>query len=1119
MSSKWIGLPYFFVQVLFCEFQLAITEKYVLKNEEIKFEFTQHAYNATIIENSIGKAYVTPLSRMGISLSPVLPEVKYMIVSGDTSNLFKPEARRVGDFCFLRVRTRSGIQAVINREQEDQYRLTLRATLKLKQGPLLTATTELVISVIDTNDLSPLFDQMEYKVDVAENATLHQSILRLTASDADIGINGEVYYSFAQFTETFAVHPTSGVVTVTRPLSFARQPSYRLVALVRDRGPVQGREARVSRASLYISVLEVNKYSPEIDQQELPTIVEHGKVGTVYAVLHVTDRDSGQNGQIGRVEIVAGDDGNHFKLLRRQKDFEFLIQVAKDIDRESDPAGFNLTVVAADKGLPSRSSAVVLHIRLQDTNDHSPRFPSQDLQASIAECSPVHTPVVFVTALDTDCGKNAELVYSIVSGNSLGLFSVNPLTGLVSVAGLLDAETWHSVNLTVQAQDLANRGSRKASTVRLQVNITDCNDNSPVFGPILPVVYVDENQPAQTSVFHMEAHDPDSGENGFISYSLANVESVPFAIDHFKGDVVTKEVLDYETMRRTYSLVIRASDWGNPFRREAELTLRIRIRDVNDNRPQFEKVNCTGYLSKEAQVGTEILVVSAIDFDSGNIVSYHIISGNDDETFELDSSTGSLKLRRSLKGDQMSSRHIMVTASDGTNSADPMSINISLVSRNRKFVGSDASFSCHATNLTEELNRILQTAEQNNHGGSSSELSTISFTPFSQNLNSPRFTYNPGQIIVSEGLAPGSKVLTLKASDGDHGYNGRLQFTITGGNDRDVFRLDTYTGDLYVIGNLDREITDQYRLNLTVSDMGKIAKRASMFLEVNITDINDNTPEFNQTLYVVTIPEDISVHSVICTVKAVDRDIGPNGRVGYSLADSLDMFAVDALSGRISLVSALDRERASEYVLSVIATDRSTDQPLSSVASVRVDVADINDNAPKFYPAAYDIHALEDIPIGTVVTTLFASDPDVGQGGAIQYSIVEGAGEDFVIDNLTGAVRVARELNFEKNPVYNITARARDRGEPSLFSDTQLTIVVVDVNNNLHPPVFKDVVFTCHVRENQPPRTSVMQVLVTDGDVENPLASPRDFQIVYSIRNGTGLGLFTIDSKGWFLAV
>lgn len=372
---------------------------------------------------------------------------------------------------------------------------------------------------------------------------------------------------------------------------------------------------------------------------------------------------------------------------------------------------------------------------------------------------------------------------------------------------------------------------------------------------------------------------------------------------------------------------------------------------------------------------------------------------------------------------------------------------------------------------------------------------------------------------MSEGLAPGSKVLTLKASDGDHGYNGRLQFTITGGNDRDVFRLDTYTGDLYVIGNLDREITDQYRLNLTVSDMGKIAKRASMFLEVNITDINDNTPEFNQTLYVVTIPEDISVHSVICTVKAVDRDIGPNGRVGYSLADSLDMFAVDALSGRISLVSALDRERASEYVLSVIATDRSTDQPLSSVASVRVDVADINDNAPKFYPAAYDIHALEDIPIGTVVTTLFASDPDVGQGGAIQYSIVEGAGEDFVLDNLTGAVRVARELNFEKNPVYNITARARDRGEPSLFSDTQLTIVVVDVNNNLHPPVFKDVVFTCHVRENQPPRTSVMQVLVTDGDVENPLASPRDFQIVYSIRNGTGLGLFTIDSKGWFLAV
>lgn len=1120
MGFRWKDFCSFSILVLFYAFQVAMSEKHVVNNEEVNFEFTQEVYNATIMENSIGKTYVTPLTKMGISLNPVMPDVKFSISAGDGSRLFKPEARRVGDFCFLRVRTRSGVQAVINREQEDQYRLTIKAALKFKQNPTLTASTEIIINVVDMNDLSPLFDQMDYRVNVPENVTIHQSIVQVTASDADVGINGEVYYSFAQLTETFAIHPTSGVVTVARALSFSQQSRYELDVLARDRGPVQGREARVSRASLQIRVLEVNQYSPQIDLQELPAIVEHGKVGTIYAVLHLSDKDIGRNGQIDKVEIAAGNDDAHFKLQKGQKDFEYLIQVAKDLDRESYPSGFNLTIQVADKGIPSRSSSVVLYIILQDTNDHSPQFSSQYLRTSVEECSPVHTPIVFVAALDTDCGKNAELVYSIVSGNSLGLFSINPTTGLVSVAGLLDAETWTSINLTVQAQDLANRGSRKASTMKLQVDVADCNDNSPVFGAVPVIVYVEENQPVQTSVFQVVAHDADSGENGFISYSLSNVESEPFAIDHFKGDIITKELLDYETMRRTYNLVIRASDWGSPFRREAELVLRIRIKDVNDNRPQFEKVNCTGYLLKDAQIGTELLVVSAIDFDFGNIVSYRIISGNDDDTFELDSSTGLLKLKRSLKGERMSFRQIVITAWDGVHSADPMSVNISLVSRNRKLVNSDTSFSCYKTNLTEELNRILRIAEQNNQGGASTESSTSSFSQFSQNLNSPRFINNPDHIVVSEGLASGSRVMTLTASDGDQGYNGRLQFTITGGNDRNVFKIDTYTGDIYVIGNLDREITDQYKLNVTVSDMGKISKHASMLLEVNVTDINDNAPEFNQSQYVVTISENAKVPSIACSVKAVDRDLGPNGRIGYSLIDGINTFAIDARNGCISLVRALDRERASEYMLSVVATDRSSDRPLSSVAIVHVKVSDINDNAPKFYPAAYDVHVLEDMPIGTVVTTLFARDPDVGLGGVIRYSLINGTEDHFAIDQLTGAVRVTKALSFDKKQALNITARARDRGEPSLFSDAQLTIMVVDVNNNLHPPVFKDIVFTCHVRENQPPRTSVLQVLATDGDAENLLASPRDSQIVYSIRNGTGLGLFTIDSKGWiFLAL
>lgn len=151
-------------------------------------------------------------------------EIRFRITSGDRDKFFKAEERVVGDFCFLLIRTRTGNVDVLNRERKDRYVLEVRATSTKRDGKnkaiVLEADTTVVVTVLDTNDLNPLFYPTEYEATVTEDTPLHRSILRVTAEDADLGRNGEIYYSFAQENDQFAVHPVSGVITLTRPLRY-----------------------------------------------------------------------------------------------------------------------------------------------------------------------------------------------------------------------------------------------------------------------------------------------------------------------------------------------------------------------------------------------------------------------------------------------------------------------------------------------------------------------------------------------------------------------------------------------------------------------------------------------------------------------------------------------------------------------------------------------------------------------------------------------------------------------------------------------------------------------------------------------------------------------------------
>ena len=326
-------------------------------NPEDTLVFTSEIYNATVQENSVGKVYIVASEKMGIFCDDPSYKIRYKIVSGDNENFFKAEAEKVGNFVFLMIRTRTSNVNVLNRERIDRYKLTVRAVFRDSDQHRLNdmkATTIVNVKVLDSNDLDPFFNPSTYSVTVPEDTPLHSSVAQVKAEDADEGINGEIYYSLAEETDQFAIHPVSGVISLTRPLQFSEKKIHRLRVNAQDRGVAYSYgPKRMDTASVTIMVSQVNLHDPEMRIQRLPEVIEQSHAD-IYAIIHISDDDEGRHGEVSSVEIIEGDPDAHFRIRKRSSQFEYNIEVLKLLDREISPNGYNLTLKATDNGLPAR---------------------------------------------------------------------------------------------------------------------------------------------------------------------------------------------------------------------------------------------------------------------------------------------------------------------------------------------------------------------------------------------------------------------------------------------------------------------------------------------------------------------------------------------------------------------------------------------------------------------------------------------------------------------------------------------------------------------------------------------------------------------------------------------
>uniref|UniRef100_A0A0A1WPP1 Fat-like cadherin-related tumor suppressor homolog n=1 Tax=Zeugodacus cucurbitae TaxID=28588 RepID=A0A0A1WPP1_ZEUCU len=1100
---------------------LHATANYITLN---KYKFRHKLYNATIPENSVGKTYAIPLAHediMGIAIIPGA-EVKYRIVAGDRDKLFKAEERLVDDIAFLAIRTRTS-NVVLNREKNEEYLLKVRAMIKYNLGDDYMGDeteTTVHIRVLDRNDLSPLFYPIEYAQIVPEDMPIHRSILRVTAEDADLGINGEIYYSFLIDNEYFSIHPTTGVITLNRQLRYTDSSHYNLTVLANDRGSaINHYNHQSSKAKVSITVEQVNLHTPEIYFKTFSSITSNFS-SNIYGIVKVSDNDTGKHGEINKLQIVDGDPDGNFVITPTHNIGEYFIEINK-FAKLNDSIKYNLTLRAEDKGVPMRHCYKTIPVHFIKERNNAPVFTKHLYEISIPETSPPNMPVIRLKVTDPDLGKNAMVYLEIVGGNEGGEFRINPDSGMLYTQKPLDAESKSFYTLTVSAIDQANLGFRKQSSAKVKVNIQDMNDNDPLFEPMNTTIELDENELAGAFVVKLTARDRDSGENAYISYSIANLNEVPFEIDHFTGELKTTTLIDYETMRRTYVLSVRASDWGLPYRRQTELELLIKIRDINDNRPQFERVNCFGKVLRNIPVGTEIFTLSAIDFDAGDFITYRLISGNEDGCFNLDPTTGVLSIGCDLADvSTATTRYINVSSTDGTHFSDEMNMVIDIVGDEKNvymehidMFSGYGSFECRETGVSRRLAENLAAAERNNANvHEKTYINDLGLTPsrYGENMHAPEFIDFPHELRLNESIELGETVMWIKARDRDLGYNGKLVFAISDGDNDSVFRIDPDSGELQIIGYLDRERQDEYVLNVTVYDLGQPQKSQSKFLPVFILDSNDNRPVFQKSLATFHLPENAFNGTLIFCLNASDADIEENAKITYLKQTETRDFFVNISTGCIYLANALDREKLDKYELHIIAKDNG-EPALTAEAVINILVEDINDNAPIFGVQEFIFKVREDIPRGTVVAAIEATDIDIGPNGEIFFSIKEelATEELFKIDKHTGVIRTLGYLDYEKRQVHNLIVSAIDRGSPSLTTDMPVVIEIIDVNENRFAPEFGDFVYTGKVKENLPSRSFVMNITAKDADINGP-----DSKISYSIRGGDGLGVFTVNDEG-----
>ncbi|KAK6293627.1 hypothetical protein J4Q44_G00359530 [Coregonus suidteri] len=956
---------------------------------------------------------------------------------------------------------------------------------------------EVRIVVRDKNDNTPRFQQPRYYVAINELTPAGTTIFTgfsgdNGATDIDDGPNGQIEYGIQYnpndpvSNKTVVVGNTlSGNIVLAERLNYEEKTRYLVIVQANDRAPYDANR-RTATTTLTIDVLDgddlgpmflpcvlvnnTHDCNPVTYRVTIPEFTKPSELNPLGVTPPIQAVDMDRNIQPPSRRpgihyfILVGQPSTYpeyFSLNKTTAELLLLKPVSRDLYTK-----FTLIIKAEqDNGHPLPAYAELI-IDVLDENNQAPYFQFQSYQGYVSESSPVGTTIsassnltapLGIIALDKDIEESKDPLVTVTLDDFSTIFAITP-TGITRYLRLLkpvDREKQMTYTFTMMASD----GVQESMRVTVNILVIDANDNTPTFGEVSYSVMVFTDMQQGETVLQLTALDADEGLNGLVTYEiLAGAQGV-FIINNRTGRITIAPGIAL-SVGLSYALTVKAADNAPDIQRRSSITtVYIEVLPPNNQSPpRFPLFTYSLEVSEAMRIGAILLNLQATDRENDPI-TYQILSGDIQQVFNLSKTIGLLLLGKPLDRETTDQYHLIVTASDG------------------------------------------------NPGGTST--TTVNIVVTDVNDNDPTFDLTlPRNLTVQEEKA-NVFVGQVTATDPDAGANGLVRYKIV--NHPGLFNI-TKNGSIFTVVPLDRELRSQYDLIVEASDGAVDPRRTTFTLSVQVTDIDDNSPEFSQKTYVVNVPENSPVGTVVLRLSAVDADLFSNVTYRIKSAEARKLFSVNPISGDLSVLQTLDFEdlasmgMGTNYTFQVEAVDQEGTMPPGE-ATVTVRITDMNDFSPVFRQALYKGLVAPNAEKGTVITTVFAEDQDPPGTPAslVRYRVDEDqspySGSIFDVEKGSGRVITRVNLNEQPSVTFKLVVIAFDDGEPVKENQTLVEITVLQPSRI---PIFT---------EEEYRFAPVSELAPVGRPVGSILAAAMNQTIFYSIVGGNEGGQFQVNNR------
>ena len=1045
--------------------------------------FTKHKYVFNVSEGAgsgklVGTVEATLFDVLNISIDSEL-EYSFMDDSG-LPFFLDPESGEII------------VYSILDYEDQGNYEFKISASFPGNSSvPTKSILVEVVIT--DSNDNSPIFSPSTYSELVYDDIEIGSTIVTVHASDKDHDGNQPITYAIEEdFGGPFEINSTSGDILVSDDLGLPQD--YHFTVMATDSGePVLSDEAvvyvSVARRSVVHPLLSKAKFVFDVSES-----VESANtlVGMITALIEgniTITKDHGigfrlkEPGYEASVSIPFNIDSTTGEVTTIAHSFNY---------EQQEAFVFYVELYDLSNSTKVYDTAPVV-VKVLDVNDNEPSFQQQFYSGFVSETANSGTTVLQVSANDFDSGKNSELVYSLTSSH-LG-FHIDPYSGVVTLVN--STQVPGDYKLTVTATDQGN--PQNSATVDLDITIIPVNQNIS-FSLTNYSFSVLEGSSIGTNVGDIVVTDV-NGDT--FSYDDLTFKIYPLN-DCIGNDgrsiKVTCGVLDREK-QAVYMLSMSVIDSTLT----GVVGVRVDIEDVNDAEPLFDKDIYTTVISSDYNVTNSGPVVSPIvtDGDADGMITFTIKTSNSliSELFHIDPSTGEVTLLtdtppvgdysfqivandsihstlatvlisvfkpgpKTLEFKPSSLLHSVPENSPGGTEIGglellaPEPVDLGDHIGNLKFAvlsGEGASY-FHVFDhngslalLNDFLDRekadshvILVEATFEDYKLSTKEYVTIKVTD--RNDNAPKFTKNVYSTSIASDSEIGTSVVTVRASDMDIGINANVSYSFQNKSES-YFNIDADSGLVTTSAVLEDDV--HYKLIVVAADGGSPQLTSTCVVSVLAEVPRPESISFVSETFEFQFTENNNPGSHVGTVSIAEDTQFLEGLVfsfvtptDTDVAADLDLFHLDAVSGNISALSSIDREKV-DGVEATVTAKVPSDPSLSTSATVKIKILDENDNTPTFEKSIYTDATLTEGSISTkqTILTVIAVDNDEDENGDVEYELSdEGDSSHFTISSSSGDIK-ASSSGLESG-YYHITVLASDGGSPSLTGTTEVLITV-----------------------------------------------------------------------------